>query len=152
MRSAGKGSARGTLEVHEHCYTSGPLSNRVGPDGGANKFTHSHEGGDKPHKHEHCGPASYVIDKDDWFRATGLRGGGRKTFTVAPKGLQLPIADLEDWQKTFEVIVDEESCAKFIADGGGKAEGAGIGPAARMVLAAKMKPLFPGLPPRRRVA
>lgn len=120
-----------TLEVHEHWRVSGP----------SHHLHHSHEGGDAPHQHHQYGPASYTIDKDEWLKATGLRGGGRKSFTAKPTGEQLPIKELEDWQKSFEIIVDEESCRRALA--GTEATGAGVGPAARMVLAFKMTPLFP---------
>lgn len=83
------------LEMHEHWNLR---------RAGAN-VNHSHEGGNKPHQHEGYGPASYTIDKDEWRRATGLRGGGRKAFTGQPRGPQMPVQDLEDWQKSFEVVV-----------------------------------------------
>ncbi|HEU4366777.1 MAG TPA: hypothetical protein VFV05_00955, partial [Methylomirabilota bacterium] len=98
---------------------------------GRNSFVHSHEGGDKPHKHEHTGPACYTIDKDDWFRATGLRGGGRKKFTARPTGEQFPVKELEDWQKSFEVVVCDPP-------GHYTGEGPGIAPAVRMQLALGM--------------
>lgn len=139
----------GTLEMHEHSQISGPGHN-ISRNGRLPHINHSHQGGDKPHQHEHHGPASYTIDKDEWFAATGLRGGGRKVFTAAPTGPQLPIVELADWQKSFEVIVDEESCARFREEQGGTVTGAGVGPAARMVLGAKMIPLFPGPPSRRK--
>jgi hypothetical protein len=88
------------LEVHEHSYTSGPRANRPG-----SKFSHSHEGGDVPHQHPATGPGCYTIDKDAWFRATGLCGGGRKKFTAKATGECLPIRELEDWQKSFVVVV-----------------------------------------------
>lgn len=99
------------LEVHEHSFISGQRTGghyergvwHTGP------FSHSHEGGDRPHQHPHTGPSAYTIDKDDWYRSTGLRGGGRKVFTSKPKGEQFPIKELEDWQKSFEVIVCDPS-------------------------------------------
>jgi hypothetical protein len=126
-----------TLEVHEHCVIRGPRSNKSW----LNKFSHSHAGGTQPHGHPDCGPASYTIDKDEWARATGLKGGGRKVYTAKPKGEQFPIEALEDWQTTFEIHVDEESCRRVLE--GTNSTGAGVGPAARMVLAFKMKPTFP---------
>ncbi|HYZ88313.1 MAG TPA: hypothetical protein VE620_03350 [Myxococcales bacterium] len=126
------------LEVHEHSYISGRYANgganipgKMPPTWKASKFSHSHEGGDRPHQHPETGPASYTIDKDDWLRTTGLRGGGRKTFTVKPTGEQLPIVELEDWQKFFELIIGDPP-----ADYRG--EGPGFAPAARMILGHKM--------------
>lgn len=105
------------LEVHEHSFISGGRHGRV---------AHSHEGGNVPHQHEHTGPASYTIDKDDWHRATGLRGGGRKKFTAKPTGEQFPIRDLEDWQKSFEVVVVGPPSPHI-------GTGPGIAPAVRMI-------------------
>lgn len=123
------------LEVHEHCIISGPRSRWSGA-----KIVHSHEGGDARHQHPDCGPASFVIDKDEWFATTGLRGGGRKKFTARPTGEQLPIAELADWQKSFEIIV----CASPANLRGPDNEfnggaGPGISPAMRMILACDME-------------
>ena len=85
-------------EVHEHSYITGPNANICG-----RKLVHSHEGGDVPHKHEHTGPAARTIDKDEWYAATGLKGGGRKKFTKRPTGPQLPTIVVEP--PTFEIIV-----------------------------------------------
>ncbi len=86
------------LEVHEHSYVSGPNANICG-----RRVVHSHEGGDVPHEHEHTGPASRTIDKDEWFARTGLRGGGRKKFTAKPAGPQL--ATIPTAPSTYEIIV-----------------------------------------------
>jgi len=120
------------LEVHEHSYVSGPRARGgYGRDGKwlQSKFAHSHEGGDRRHRHPETGPAAYTIDKDEWFRTTGLRGGGRKTFTFDPTGEQLPIVELDEDEHSFEVIVMNPSAPPgFIGEGGGFAA------AARMVL------------------
>jgi hypothetical protein len=71
------------FEVHTHAL--------FGRGGSVRTITHSHVGGDTPHLHDGSGPASYTIDKDEWFALTGLRGGGRKKFTVKPTGEQLPL-------------------------------------------------------------
>jgi hypothetical protein len=122
------------LEVHEHSFVSGPRAHGGCPSKGGKwlptKFSHSHEGGSAPHQHPQTGPASYTIDKDQWYRATGFKGGGRKTFTRRPTGEQLPIVDLEDWQKSFEVIVGAPT-PEF-------GTGPGLAPAARMILGHKM--------------
>lgn len=115
------------FEVHEHCYVSGPRAN-----GAYYKFSHSHEGGDQPHQHPNTGPASYTIDKDEWFRATGLRGGGLKKFTTRPTGEQLPWQELEAWQKTFEVVIHGDPTPEL-------GEGPGIAPAVRMVKQFRMR-------------
>lgn len=91
------------LEVHEHSFIRGARSHWAGTAHG--RLAHSHEGGAVPHQHPETGPACYTIDKDEWFRETGLRGGGRKKFTETPTGEQFPIVDLEDWQKSFEIII-----------------------------------------------
>jgi len=69
------------LEVHEHCFTSGPRAN-----GWDYKFSHSHASGSVPHKHPNTGPACYTIDKDECRKITGRHGGGRKKFTEKPSG------------------------------------------------------------------
>lgn len=114
-----------SFEVHEHSYVSGPNANR------GKQLVHSHEGGSEPHGHQHTGPASYTIDKDEWFAATGLRGGSRKEFTKAPKGEQLPIVALEDWQTSFEIHHGEPPP-------GWQGTGGGHATAARMVLGSRM--------------
>ena len=117
-------------EVHEHSYVSGPNANVCG-----RKLVHSHEGGNEPHQHEHVGPASFTIDKDEWFRATGLRGGGRKKFTRAPSGEQLAMVPLADSQLRYDIII--------VGDGGASAAtgtGPGIAPVARLKLACGATP------------
>lgn len=86
------------FEVHEHTV----LSSRMSP---APKVRHSHAGGDVPHQHPNTGPATYDIDGEAWFRSTGQRRRGKKTFTTKPKGEQLPIVELEEWQKSFEIVI-----------------------------------------------
>jgi hypothetical protein len=123
------------FEVHAHAFVSGPRRN--GGYYGRDRhwlpttFSHSHDGGDRPHQHPETGPATYTIDKDEWFKATGLRGGGRKTFTKRPTGEQFPIVELEDWQKSFEIVIGDPPAAYL-------GEGPGLAPAARMVLGHKM--------------
>lgn len=85
------------LEVHEHHYITGPRANGL-----RSKFAHSHDGGDKPHTHPDTGPSAYTIDKDDWFRSTGLRGGGRKKFTKNPTGEQ--IETVIPYERSFRVV------------------------------------------------
>lgn len=124
------------LEVHEHVFVSGPRSNGLfiqKTQKTTSHFSHSHEGGDVPHQHPDTGPAAYTIDKDEWLRATGLRGGGRKKFTAKPSGEQFPIVELEDWQKSFEIVVHEPGPSP-IQDPRLPPEGPGIAPAVRMIL------------------
>jgi hypothetical protein len=115
-------------EVHEHCIIRGDRAHKTW----CNKIVHSHPGGHLPHQHADTGPASFTIDKDDWFRATGLRGGGRKKFTKKPTGEQFPIVELEPWQTEFEVIY-----APPPKDW--KGTGGGMATASRMILGSKMK-------------
>lgn len=97
------------LEVHEHWITRGPRSHRTGnwPAGQGSAFFHSHEGGNVPHEHPDAGPASFTIDKDEWARKTGLKGGGRKKFTARPSGEQFPLVASEP--VTFEVFVTDSA-------------------------------------------
>lgn len=96
-----------TLEVHTHSYLGNDWSMRSRnpnkPD-----IEHAHEGGDRPHLHPDCGPATYTIDKDAWAAATGLKGGGRKKFTAAPTGPQLPLVERPPQDNTFQVIFVDE--------------------------------------------
>ncbi len=120
-------------EVHEHFFIGGPRSRWAGQPQG--KLVHSHEGGDRPHQHPDTGPASYTIDKEEWLRTTGLFGGGRKTFTKAPTGEQLPLAELEDWQKSFEVIVGDPAMGSQFKEH----HGPGLALPMRMALGFKMQ-------------
>lgn len=97
------------LEVHKHTFVSGRRAHGHNLEGAweTGTFSHSHAGGNTPHQHPETGPAAYTIDKDAWLRATGMRGGGRKKFTAKPSGEQFPIVELEEWQKTFKVILCE---------------------------------------------
>lgn len=119
------------FEVHEHCFISGPRANRWDY-----KFEHSHPNGDVPHTHEHTGPSSYTIDKDEWLRMTGLSGGGRKKFTAKPLGLQLVAIPRAAEDSAFEIIVcDPPAPPDFEGEGGGHHA------AARMVLAFGLTPI-----------
>jgi hypothetical protein len=91
--------ARPRLEVHAHSYIRGPLATWR-----TMNFEHAHEAGDTGHQHPDTGPASFTIDRDDWYAATGLRGGGRKTFARTPTRPQLERVELEDWQRSFKVV------------------------------------------------
>jgi hypothetical protein len=68
----------GTLEVHEH--------SRIKP-GTPRHVKHSHA--DTHRHHAGYGPATLSIDKHEWARQTGLRGGGTKKFTTRPTGPQI---------------------------------------------------------------
>lgn len=87
------------LEVHEHSFIRGPRAMHLG------RVAHSHEGGDVPHSHPDTGPATFTIDKDEWFKKTGLRGGGRKRFTAKPTGVQLEIIPREPGEDDFDIII-----------------------------------------------
>lgn len=117
------------LEVHEHCFITGPNANRGG------HLVHSHEGGDRPHVHEdsthRTGPGSYTIDKDEWRRRTGLTGGGRKKYTAKASGQQLPVVPVEPPQIRVFIVGDGGAAAARGCSGPGE------GPIARMQLAMK---------------
>jgi hypothetical protein len=88
MNFGRKGRKPGHFEVHKHSWITNLRARNCNYT-----FSHSHEGGDRPHHHPDTGPACYTIDKDDWLRNTGLRGGGRKKFTKNPRGQQMPIEE-----------------------------------------------------------
>lgn len=87
--AAGTVAAKRVLEVHRHVFISGPRAGQT--------IVHSHEGGHSDpsgagaHTHPDTGPARFTIDADEWARATGLKGGGKKKFTKRATGEQLPI-------------------------------------------------------------
>jgi hypothetical protein len=123
----------GHLEVHEHCFLDGRSYGRT--------LVHSHEGGDRPHRHEGTGPSSYTIDKDEWHRRTGLKGGGRKKFTAQPDGPQLePQTDLTEEELTYEFVI--------VGDGGAAASRGAEGPG--IALPERLHQRF-GLKPRLKV-
>lgn len=109
------------LEVHRHAIISGPRR------GSGTEIAHSHEGGDTSHEHPHTGPSYYVIDKDDWSRETGMRGGGRKSYTKAPIGEQLPFIARTAEQNHFDVIIVGDPQPEM-------GTGPGLAPAERMAL------------------
>lgn len=100
-----------TFQVHEHTV----LNSRMSP---APKIVHSHAGGERPHQHPNCGPAFY--------------GHGKPTFSAKPKGEPLPWVELEDWQKSFEIVICDPP-KDYIG------EGPGTLPAERMVKGFKMR-------------
>jgi hypothetical protein len=116
------------LEVHEHSFITGPRANKEW----LRKLVHSHPGGDVPHKHPETGCGSYTIDKDEWFRATGLRGGGRKKFTVRPSGEQLPAIPRTAEENSFEIVV-------AAPDPDQRGAGPGIALPMRLILALGMR-------------
>lgn len=116
-------SAAQKHEVHEHCFIRGPRARA-----GSYKFSHSHADSSVPHDHPETGPACYTIDKDDWFRTTGLCGGGRKKFTVKPSGEQFAsMRARAEEEQSFNIIVCPPP-KDFDGTGGG------METAARMVL------------------
>lgn len=127
-------------ELHEHHFVSGPRANGgYAPDGTwlESTFSHSHEGGEVSHRHPNTGPASYVIDKDEWAMRTGMRGGGRKTFTTKPTGEQFPLVELDDSQRSFDIVVCQPTPSK--GQPGYIGEGPGIALPMRMVLQFRMR-------------
>lgn len=107
-------TATGRFEVHAHSYVSGPhgRGGHYHDDGSwhaSEKVSHSHDDGDVPHRHPDTGPATFTIDKDEWFMATGLKGGGRKKFTKKPSGEQLDYIEPTQDELTFRVLI----CAAY---------------------------------------
>jgi hypothetical protein len=144
--SARPRSVGASFEVHTHRFVRGPRRDaRYGRDGTWQDatFAHAHDDGSRAHGHPDTGPACFTIDRDAWFRTTGLRGGGRKTFTTRPTGEQFPIEELEDWQKTFEVRIVGAPTPQF-------GTGPGLAHAARMALTFKIRPIITDERPRRR--
>jgi hypothetical protein len=88
------------LEVHDHSYVAGPRSG----DPATSRFSHAHQRGDQPHQHPDTGPAAYTIDRDEWYAATGLHGGGRRAFVRRPTGTRLERVELQDWQRRLTVV------------------------------------------------
>lgn len=79
-----KTTTKAKVETHEHNFVSGARAN-----GWNDEFVHSHEGGSVRHQHLHTGPAYYLGSK----------------FTAEPKGEQMPMVPLEEWQKSFTVVI-----------------------------------------------
>lgn len=73
-----EGACRVQLEVHTHSAITAPTRGTI---------VHSH--GNLYAAHKGYGPAVVTIDKQDWLRQTGLRGGGTKRYTTRPIGPQL---------------------------------------------------------------
>jgi len=123
------------LELHEHCYISGPNS----AHSGRNKLTHSHEGGDQPHEHadetHRTGPGSYTIDGKQWAAETGMRGGGKKCFTREPTGPQLPLVVIEPPQIRVVIVGDGGASVA----GKSQSTGPGDAPIVRMILGMKAR-------------
>lgn len=100
----------GALEVHEH-WRSGRRGYRFDPATrdttwvDDTRLTHSHEDGSSGHRHPETGCALLTIDKDAWKAATGLKGGGRKTYTTRPSGEQLAYVALTIEERTFTVVL-----------------------------------------------
>lgn len=109
-----------TYEVHEHVFIGGPRANGVF-DASRQKttshFEHSHADGAAAHSHPDAGPACFTIDKDEWFMATGLKGGGRKKFTKKPSGDQLDYIEPTQSELTFRVVVTSAYTGEHVRAG-----------------------------------
>lgn len=105
------------FQIHEHSLVSGARANIEGPH---RLLRHSHAGGEQPHQHPHYGPAFYghLYQRD--------------TFSAKPLGDQLQWQELEEWQKSFEIIICDPP-KDYIG------EGPGTLPAERMVRGFKMR-------------
>jgi hypothetical protein len=123
------------LEVHEHCYITGPNSRFAGH--ARSRLVHAHEGGDQPHEHvdatHRTGPGSYTIDKDEWHARTGLRGGGRKRFVTKPTGEQMPFVAREP--SRIDIVIHGDGGAAAARGG----QGPGLAVVDRMVLGFKAR-------------
>ncbi len=129
-------TGRKTLEVHRHTFVSGPRSHGMfiqTTQETTSTFHHSHVDGHRGHRHPDTGPACFDIDKDEWFRTTGLKGGGRKTFTAKPSGEQFALVALTEQESTFKLIVGTPTPS--VGQPGYLGEGPGIALPARMMLA-----------------
>src|SRR5258706_5701767 len=106
-----------SLEVHGHSWITGPHANH------GLRIEHSHQEGSYSHRHPDTGPAGFTIDKDEWYAATGMRGGGRKRYTPRPIGQQLEWIEPE--HRTFKVVfVDNGYTAEHARAGSEKTTGA----------------------------
>lgn len=116
----------GRFEVHAHSYVRGPHAQggHSHADGRwcDGKFEHSHEDGSRTHEHPDTGPAGFTIDKDDWYAATHMRGGGRKRYTAAAKGEQFAYVERDPSLLTFKVIFDDGGFTDEIARSTGMSE------------------------------
>jgi hypothetical protein len=131
------------FEVHEHCFIRGPRANRTGsgwPPGTGQQFAHSHEGGDVPHTHPDCGPACYMISRNGWLTAGGIRPGKRK-LTRRPTGEQFPLIETD--APVFAVIIGDPP-----APPGWVGTGGGMFAAERMIVAFQAKAIVVPFPKR----
>lgn len=122
------------LEVHAHSYVG---QRPPGVPNWEHRFEHAHDDGQDPHQHPEIGPASYTIDKDEWFATTGMHGGGRKEFVQRPKGPQYPRVELEDHQRHFTVVFADPGFAPA-----GDRDFPGGSAVARMALTFGMEPEY----------
>lgn len=120
------------FEIHEHVFIQGPRARRSWES----HFEHSHADGSTGHKHPETGPAHFTIDKDQWAAATGgLQGGGRKSYSKTPRGLELPYVETPIAERTFNVI--------FVGKPDVEAESGGAA-VAHMALAFDLEPIYEG--------
>lgn len=86
------------LEVHEHCFVSGPRS-RAHYDGTGQwvetKFTHSHPGGGIPHTHPQTGPAFY--------------GYRKPKVRTRPTGEQFQWVAIPEEKQSFELVITDSA-------------------------------------------
>jgi hypothetical protein len=93
-----KASAPEILEVHSHCFVSGPRSHAGYRNGvwTETTFSHSHPGGSEPHRHPDTGPSFY--------------GYCKPKVTKRPTGYQgLEVVPLTEEENTFELIVTDSA-------------------------------------------
>ncbi len=122
-----RGRTPATLEVHEHSYVRGQRG----------KIAHSHEGGERAHRHEDTGPACY---------------SRKKKYTIRPTGLQLPTVPLTDEERTFRVVFVDKytdghraagiSLERFAAERAAFLAGGQAPAVARMVETFDMVPVY----------
>lgn len=85
------------FEIHSHHFTSGPRSSAGYRNGKweDTKFSHSHPGGSRPHRHPNCGPSNY--------------GYRKPKVTKRPNGEQFLLVPMSEEESSFELIITDSA-------------------------------------------
>lgn len=129
------------LELHGHYFISGPNAGTP-----RSRFEHSHDESSTPHTHPDTGPSAFTIDQDEWFAATGLKGGARKKFTSRPTGEQFSFIPRTAEEQTFLVIVDPTYTAEHVRAGISREQHDACVAAARAAERGEIPEMEPGKP------